>query len=89
MAKKKFTSWNNLEDFMYKQGWNRILWDIEDIEMNASKRYGQKVKRDEVRERIVEWFNEKPMKVDVTSHRPSFFIANELNRKMKSLKEVV
>ncbi|KXH75950.1 MAG: hypothetical protein AM326_08275 [Candidatus Thorarchaeota archaeon SMTZ-45] len=88
MVKKRFKSWGDLENFMYKKGWNRVLWDIEDMEKRASKEAGKNARTEAVRSRIVDWFNQKPVKIDVTTHRPSFVFANELSKKVRKLKSL-
>jgi hypothetical protein len=89
MERKKFESWGKLEDFMYSKGWNHVLFEIEDIEIASSKRHGERVKREDVRKRILIWFNQKPLKADVTLHRASFVLANELSKKVRKLGKVM
>jgi len=79
----KFESFGRLVDYMHSVGAAGTLNDIVDMEMNASKRVGQRVNRQEMQDRILMWWNTISEKPDAMGQRPSYVMTYMLREAAK------
>lgn len=81
----KFGSYYALESFLAGKGASHVLYDIEEMEMRGSKRFGYRVSRQEVQERILNWWNTITEKPNILSQRPSYVVTYLLREAIKKL----
>ncbi|RLG45308.1 MAG: hypothetical protein DRN81_01955 [Thermoproteota archaeon] len=85
MVKKRITKFNVLAEKLASNGAKRILDDIYYLERRDSNFSKTLAKPENVRGRLVDWWNEPGTESNVLMQRPSFVLMQLLKRKLKKI----